>query len=148
MMEQGYETFFYETKNENKRKFAVVKLNPSVCVMKCLPNVKIVRSGYFQFIITDEEKYNEAMAEVEKLIKSKLRRRKRFARKLISLLDDILAGALIDGLTFEISIERGLYLSKLIEKLVEEDFDHQREIRNQIMFEEQYLSKDRDMSVL
>ena len=146
-MEQGYETFFYETKDEGRKKFVVVKFNPGVYEQA---GMKMVTSGCFQFIITDENKYNEIMDEIEKIL-SKLPRRGRSRRKrsrIISQIDNLLAEALIDGITFEISVERGLYLSKLIEKLTDEDFDIQREIRNNIMFEEKYRSKDRDMSVL
>ncbi|RLI81336.1 hypothetical protein DRP04_06340, partial [Archaeoglobales archaeon] len=64
---------------------------------------------------------------------------------LFAFLDNVISGILIDGLTFELDVEKALYLAKLIQKCVDEDYEQLREIRQSWMLKEHYRSDEGNM---
>lgn len=139
-MENGYETVYYLSEENGKRKFAVLKMLPQIDSQGL---VKTVKSGKFQFVITDETSYEEIMRQIsEKLQEIEDEKLRDY---LFAFLDNVISGILIDGLTFELDVEKALYLAKLIQKFVEEDYEQLREIRQSWMLKEHYRSDEGNM---
>ena len=140
-MEQGYEMIYY-LQNENRR-FAVVKFHPHV-VEKF--GLKSVVSGRFQFAIayTSEkhETFDKLRSKLSELIEDEKQR-----EELYNFLFDEIMGLMLDGFTFELSVEEALYLANILAKHVDEDYETLREIRANLMFEEEYKSKDPDPNI-
>lgn len=137
-MEEGYETIYYLEAENGRRRFAVVKFFPRI--VRYL-NFKAVRSGNFQFAITNETILEEKIVEIEEKLKEIIRSRS-IRKRVLNAIYDILAEVLIDGLTFELTVEESLYLAKLIEKYVLEDHDLVREMRFNALFEEKFGNRD------
>jgi len=137
-MEEGYETVYYLESENGRKKFAVVKLNP--CIVR-YPGFKAIRSGNFKFVLSDETALNKVMKRLEEDLKFVILSKRRRAAAL-NLIYDVLAEVLIDGLVFEISVEQALYLSNLLKKFVDEDYDVMRETRLGLLFEESFKQDD------
>ncbi len=139
-MEDGYETVYFLSEENGKRKFAVLKMLPQIDSQGL---VKTVKSGKFQFVITDETCYEKIMRQIAEKLQEiedeKLR------DHLFAFLDNVISGILIDGLTFELDVEKALYLAKLIQKFVDEDYEQLREIRQSWMLKEHYRSDEGNM---
>ncbi len=130
-MEEGYETIYYLEAENGKKKFAVIKFSP--IIVRYL-NFKAIRSGNFQFVVSDETALDRVTKQLEEKLKLVIRSKSR-RMAVINVIYDVLAEILIDGLTFELTVEEALYLANLIVRYVNEDHDIVRETRNQILFE-------------
>lgn len=128
MTEENFETIYYLEDDNGRRRFALVKFHPSA-------TQKSILSGAFQFAICDETRLNEVKDKISSKIADE---------KLAGEIFDIVAEILIDGITFELSVEEALYMAKLIEKHVEEDHDAMRLLRAWMM---QTLHDNKDISV-
>lgn len=137
MIEEGYETIYYLQTKDGRRKFAVIKFYPQVIQHLAF---KTIKSGEFQFAISDETRLKEFVEKAEERLKDVVRVTN-IRAKVLNIFYDLIAEILIDGLTFELSVEEALYLASLLVKFVEEDYDIIREMRLNLMaFEE----NDRD----
>lgn len=140
MMEEGYETIYYLQANNGKKKFAVVKFSPNI--VRYL-NFKAIRSGNFQFVLSDEECLDRVVEQLKEKLKIVIRDKNR-RTAILNAVYDVLAEVFIDGLTFELTVEEALYLANLIVRHVNEGHDIVRETRNNILFEEKYRREDFD----
>lgn len=141
-MEEGYETIYYLQSRDGKRKFAVIKFYPQIVRFN---TYKTIRSGNFQFAISDESRLKELVDKAEERLKDVVRVAN-LRRKVLGIVYDLIAEALIDGLTFEINVEEALYLANLLAKYVDEDYEILRETRGWMM-QKQSDSMDKDPSI-
>ena len=137
-MEIGYETIY--TKRYKKKKFAVIKFDPSIVQRRF---GKVIKSGGFQLIIADEDLLDKLMKKAKEDL-SKIVGSEMLKTLLEGIIYDLLAEALVDGVTFELTVEDALYLANLFIRFVDEDFETLREMRSQILLEEYFKEKSDD----